>query len=197
MGMANLEIDAERLYYTADEVRALNEREEGSTRYECVYGELLVTPGPAEPHQLALGRLFVRITNYIATHEIDAVAYVSPSDVSWGRDDVSVQPDMFVVPRDMARDAHRTVSWSPVRHLLLAAEVISPSSRRTDRFQKRKLYQDRGVPLYWIVDPDKRHAELWTPDADFPRFERERLVWHPEGADEPLVIPLAELFAEP
>jgi len=38
---------------------------------------------------------------------------------------------------------------------------------------------------------------VWTPDLEFPRIERERLAWHPEGADEPLVLELAELFAEP
>ena len=46
-------------------------------------------------------------------------------------------------------------------------------------------------------DPQRRSAEEWTPTLEFPRIERERLVWRPEGADEPLVILLADLFAEP
>ena len=52
-----------------------------------------------------------------------------------------------------------------------------------------------GIPVYWMVDADERVVEVWTPEATFPVFERERLVWHPEGATEPLVISFAELFS--
>ena len=67
---------------------------------------------------------------------------------------------------------------------------------RHDRFTKRKLYQDRGVPLYWILDADDCRAEVWTPSDEFPRLEREQLVWHPDGALTPFVLPLAELFRD-
>ncbi|HEX5817699.1 MAG TPA: Uma2 family endonuclease, partial [Gemmatimonadales bacterium] len=83
--------------------------------------------------------------------------------------------------------------WAHMQHLLLAVEVLSPSSC-ADRFTKRRLYQEVGIPLYWLVDADEQMVEVWTPASTFPQFERERLVWHPEGADEPLVISCAELF---
>jgi hypothetical protein len=35
---------------------------------------------------------------------------------------------------------------------------------------------------------------VWTPTDTLPRFERERLVWHPPGTAEPFSLPLAELF---
>jgi Uma2 family endonuclease len=35
---------------------------------------------------------------------------------------------------------------------LLAVEVISPSSGRTDRVVKRDYYMNAGVPEYWVVD---------------------------------------------
>jgi len=198
--MANsetVETEPERLYYTADMVRELIREDRAWPRYECLYGELLVTPGPREPHQFTVTELVVRLANYVKLQHLDAVVYLAPADVSWGRDDVLVQPDVFVVPRDMAREARREDSWSPIRHLVLAVEVVSPSSRKTDRFKKRRLYQSQGVPCYWVVDPRARVVEVWTSDAHFPVVERERLVWHPEGADEPLVIALADLFAEP
>ena len=50
------------------------------------------------------------------------------------------------------------------------------------------------VPIYWIVDADELQAEVWTPADSFPRFERERLTWHPRGAAEPFSLSLAELF---
>jgi Uma2 family endonuclease len=194
MGMAS----PDAIYYTADMVRALNEANpKWFPRYECVYGELLVSPTPKNWHQLVVSRLVHWLMGYVERTPLDATVCMSPADISWGRDDVTVQPDVFVVPREMARASWRDESWTPVRHLLLAVEVLSPSSRRADRFAKRQLYQRQGVPLYCIVDPDARTVEVWTPDAHFPTIERERLVWHPEGAAEPFACALAELFAEP
>ena len=37
--------------------------------------------------------------------------------------------------------------------LVLAVEVLSPSTRRKDQLLKRSKYQDAGVASYWIVDP--------------------------------------------
>ncbi|MGH7628039.1 MAG: Uma2 family endonuclease [Gemmatimonadales bacterium] len=100
------------------------------------------------------------------------------------------QPDLFVVPLEQAR----TLDWARITALLLVAEVLSPSSRRADRFTKRNEYQRRGVPVYWIVDPDERQVEVWTPADTFPRFERERLRWHPAGAGVPFEFELSQLF---
>lgn len=50
------------------------------------------------------------------------------------------------------------------------------------------------MPLYLMVDADGRSVEMWTPDVIFPTVESERVVWHPAGAGEPLVIDLARLF---
>jgi Uma2 family endonuclease len=36
--------------------------------------------------------------------------------------------------------------------VLIAVEVLSPGSRRTDRVVKRSEYADAGIPHYWILD---------------------------------------------
>jgi len=100
-----------------------------------------------------------------------------------------VSPDI-VVPLDEAR----TLQWARMQHLLLVAEVLSPSSTRHDRFTKRRLYQEQDVPLYWIVDGDERSVEVWTPGLLFPQVELERFVWHPSGTAAPFAIELQELF---
>ena len=111
--------------------------------------------------------------------------------------DILVQPDLFVVPIDEARAVHQENRWTLVHRLLLAVEVLSPSNSGYDRFTKRALYQRMGVPLHWVIDPDRREAEVWTPERHFPEVERDRLAWHPEGADEPLTLDLPSLFAPP
>ena len=164
------------IYWTADMVRQLPD---DGNRYEVVYGELLVTPAPRLNHQLLVSRLAVAIAKYLE-HGPVGVMLTSPADISWGQD-VLVQPDVFVVPLDEAR----TGDWSKLRSLLVAAEVLSPSTARADRFTKRRRYQEAGVRLYWIVDGDEQRVEVWTPDAEFPTIERQRLVWHPASTPRP------------
>ena len=80
-----------------------------------------------------------------------------------------------------------------VKALLLAIEVLSPSSLRTDRTTKRDFYMDVGVEEYWIVDADARIVERWTPQQETPVIVRDQLTWAPGGAA-PLVIDLVPLF---
>jgi len=85
---------------------------------------------------------------------------------------------------------------SAIGHLMLAAEVFSPSSLRADRFTKRRLYQEQRVPLYRGIDADAGVVEIWTPDAVAPQLEQTTLAWHPLGATARLTFQLAELFRE-
>jgi Uma2 family endonuclease len=172
-------------YYTADLVRALPD---DGRRYEVVHGELLVTPAPRAWHQEIVTRLLVALRDYLTRHPAGHVL-PSPADISWSNDTL-VQPDVFVVALEEAR----TLDWRQMKTLLLAIEVLSPSTTRADRFTKRRLYQEVGVPTYWIVDPDRRCVEVWTPEATFPAVEWEAATWHPAGADQPLTARLEELF---
>jgi Uma2 family endonuclease len=174
------------IYWTAEMVRQLPD---DGNRYEVVYGELLVTPAPRLGHQLLVSRLFHALAEYLAREPV-GIVLTSPADISWGRDDVLVQPDVFVVPVDEVR----TGEWSGLRSLRLAIEVLSPSTTRADRFTKRRRYQEAGVPLYWIVDGEEQRVEVWTPGAELPAIESERLVWHPVGARQPFTLELADLF---
>lgn len=175
-------------YYTAEMVRALPD--DGNT-YEVVHGELLVSPSPRPWHEEVGIRLLESVRAYLHTQGVGH-AFGSRSDLSWGLRDVLVSPDLFVVPLEEAR----RLDWLTLRTVLLAAEVLSPSSARADRFTKRRLYQERGVPLYWLIDPDAHTAEIWRPTDDFPTVERTALVWRPEGASEKFRLELAELFRE-
>jgi Uma2 family endonuclease len=173
------------VYYSAEMVR--NIPDDGK-RYETVHGELLVTPAPRALHQRIVLRLARFLADYVDKHGGGEV-FVSPADISWTPDTL-VQPDVFVI--DLAQA--RTGEWSMMKNLLLVVEVLSPGTTRQDRFAKRRLYQEVGVPLYWIVDPEQKFAEVWTPEAQFPSIERECLVWTQESAAQACVLDLGELF---
>ncbi len=101
-----------------------------------------------------------------------------------------VQPDLFVVPIAEVR----TLDWARLRHLDLVVEVLSPTTARADRFTKRRLYQEVGIPAYWIVDVDEHLVEIWTPEASLPRIERDRVEWRPAGAADSFGLSVPELF---
>lgn len=172
------------VYCTAEMVRKFPD---DGNKYETVHGELLVTPAPRPMHEIVVTRLALEVGTYLGRHPVGFP--FSRGEISWSGDTL-VSPDLFVVEMAEARTLH----WSAMKHLLLAVEVLSPSSVRQDRFTKRRLYQKAGVPLYWLVDADAKVVEVWSPEAVFPVTLKEAIAWHPAGAAEPLVIQLAELF---
>lgn len=177
--------------WTAREVRDLIAAAPFATpRYELVEGELLVTPGPSRWHQRAVVELIVALNAYLKVEPIGLV-FTSPSDVELEPEFIT-QPDVYVVP--MAEWRRPASDSAPIGELLLAIEVLSPSSSRHDRVRKRPLYQ-RHVPDYWIVDLDARLFERWTPGDGRPELLTETLVWHPAGAATPFTLDIAAFFA--
>lgn len=70
------------------------------------------------------------------------------------------KPDVFIVPREIARAAiiEESPKLIPGTELYLVAEVISPGSgsERTDRLRKVEEYARLGIPQYWIVEHTPR-----------------------------------------
>jgi Uma2 family endonuclease len=171
--------------YTVDEVLAFPF---DGNRYELVDGDLLVTPAPSLTHQTVIKRLCLAIGRYLEGRTETAELVLSPADISWDREQL-VQPDLFVVPASEV-----TRNWSSVRTLLLAVEVVSPSSARGDRLTKRLLYQRRGVGTYWVVDPDARLVEVWHPEDTRPEIVTDALTWRVTPDAEEMAISVGELF---
>ena len=174
--------------WTAERVRALPE---DGKRYEVVDGELFVTPAPAFDHQRAVLELAVALRAYIKGRDTGEVM-VSPADIELDPRTL-VQPDVFVVPLEGGK---RPRHWSDVRGLLLAVEVLSPSTARADRTVKRRRYQRAGIPQYWIVDLDARVIERWRPGDERPEIVTDRLAWQPDPSREAFVLDLTAFFGE-
>jgi Uma2 family endonuclease len=134
--------------------------------------------------------MFRLLADYLDAEPGVGEALTSPADVM-PEPETTVGPDVFVMPVDAARLARKRF---PVRHLLLAVEVLSPGDRSGDRTRKRRLYQ-RTIPEYWIVDTAARRIELWRPSATAPELHTERLEWNPAGATAPFVLDVVAYFA--
>jgi len=179
-----------RLWTTAD-VRALIREDRPWPRYELIDGELIVTPSPRTPHQLAAFEFCRELDAYLDRVPV-GLAVLSPADLEL-RPGTITQPDVFVIPAGIGI-AGATAEWSDVTSLLLAVEVLSPGSLRTDRIVKRDFYLANNVAEYWVVDLEAEMIERWhSLHEDLERC-RGQIAWAP-NSHEPLVIDLAALFA--
>ncbi len=124
-------------------VEDLDRLPDDGLQYELLDGLLLVTPAPVPRHQRALLRLAIVLTKVCPD---DCEVFVAPLD--WQPDRrTSLQPDVLVVRRDQVGPKSITAN------LMLAVEVLSPSTRRKDIVLKHSKYEDVGVASYWVVDP--------------------------------------------
>lgn len=168
--------------------RALALPEDGK-RYEVLDGVLAVTPAPSWRHQDVSGVLWQALQTYVREHRIGR-AIAAPADVIFSSRRL-LQPDLFVVPDVDGRPPER---WEDVRHLLLAIEILSPSTARHDRHTKRGIYMTEHVDEYWIVDTEARLIERWRHGESRPEVCAEALEWSPAEGRTPLVVDLGALF---
>jgi Uma2 family endonuclease len=173
--------------WTADDVRALPD--EPGKRFECVDGELLVSPSPRLPHQSAVGSLYEKLAAHAREHGIGAV-FMAPGDIELDRFTL-VQPDVFVLP---LVDGRRPRTAEEIGQPLLFIEALSSSTARHDRVVKRGRYQ-RAAIEYWIVDLEARLLERWQPDTDRPYIHMESVTWSVSDAP-PLALALPPLFVD-
>jgi Uma2 family endonuclease len=160
-------------------------------RYEVIDGELFVTPAPALRHQDAILALAMLLRPYVRQHDCGHLV-IAPAEVTFSPRR-GIQPDLFVA---RLVDGKRPRESSEIRGLLLAVEVLSPSSAKADRVNKRALYRDEGVDEYWVVDLENRRYERSTPADTAVALEVDTLRWQPAGARSALVIDLKRYFAE-
>lgn len=183
-----MSMPAMRPVTTIEELLALPE---DGQRHELLDGVHVVTPSPALPHQRVLRTLFQALLKVADGHpEFEVLS--SPADLRLGPRTL-VQPDLFVLRVDPAAPP---MNWKDVGIPMLAIEILSPGTAARDRGAKRRIYQQAGVAEYWVVDPDARLIERWTPPDLRPEILDEALTWAPEG-EEILRVPLTALLGSP
>jgi len=171
--------------WTAQMVRELPE---DGKRYEVIHGELVVTPSPRPRHERVRVRLMEVLQPYLRATGMPESLFVAPCEISWDEDTL-VQPDLLIVPSEEI-----TNDWSTYKTLLLAVEVLSPSSARYDRVVKRRLYQEYHVGTYWVVDHEAAVVEVWRPGDERPEIVTDVLRWRVRREAPELAIDLEELF---
>lgn len=172
--------------WTLEKLHALPD---DGNRYELVDGELLVSPAPRPPHQRVISRFHLLMGPWALQHGLEV--FLAPSAVRSG-ERRELQPDLFVLPFVNGRPDEEPTDLTRV---ILAIEVLSPSTARHDRITKRRVYLEEGVAEYWIVDPEGRTVGRWRLGEERPEIVDTALTWTPPAAPA-LEIDLVAMFAQ-
>jgi len=149
------ESEAESIHLlTIAEYAALGETEHGYT--ELVEGRLIMSPSPAFRHNRAMVRLCTQLTEQLPPDlelilELDVNLELAPADEPGS----SRRPDLMIVRQEVGDRLTAEGGLLPASEVLLAVEIVSPSSKRIDHRHKRDDYADAGIPNYWIIDVDE------------------------------------------
>jgi Uma2 family endonuclease len=155
-------------------------------RYEVVDGALFVVPPPSIRHERIHLVLAKRLRPFVEANDLGDV-YNGRTCVVLGEN--QVEPDLIVSKTPLPVPD----KWDFMPAPLLVVEVLSGSTSRHDRIEKRRLYRAQ-VPEYWIIDGRARSIEVVTRGQE--RTTTDLLVWKPHGCASSLEIDLAALFAE-
>lgn len=119
-------------------------------RHEIIDGRHYMNPAPTFYHQTLIMRICFQLYSQIDEAGLGQVR-TAPLDVQFTPHDV-VQPDIVVV-----LDGNNIVTESRIVGVPdLLIEILSPSTRASDEQLKKRLYEQHGVPEYWIVDSANR-----------------------------------------
>ncbi len=104
---------------------------------------------------------------------------------------VQIRPDRFRVPDVVivrgGRPAGRVITAPPE----VAVEVLSPEDRAADVQDRIDDYLRFGIPVVWLIDPERKRAWIHTPEG--AREALDRVLRNPAGD---LEVPLSAVFPE-
>jgi Uma2 family endonuclease len=137
-------------------------------RYEVIRGVLYVSPAPIPLHQYVHSRLFFILSRFVGEHRL-GMALGAPMDIRLPRRlGDPVQPDLFFLRTGNQPRWEVDPSFDGIPDLVV--EILSPSTTRLDRKIKHSVYQEAGIPEYWIVDPRARTIEILGLSEDGARY---------------------------
>lgn len=156
---------------------------------ELFRGKLMrMSPAPLREHQWIAGNIFSRIKNHLRKKACQV--YMAPFDVRLPKRAVVadeavytvVQPDVCIICDPAKLDRHGCIGAPDT-----IIEILSKGNLDRDLKKKFDLYEEHGVPEYWIVAPGIQNVTVYQLNAG-GKYELRA-----EYSDEGAMIPVASL----
>jgi len=129
---------------------------EGPPFYELVDGQLKEKLELSVWHDFLLFDLAAFLVTHIKAHGLGQIGGATTKvriSALGGR-----MPDLFLIPRDQYHLVGRNVFRGVPPFV---AEILSPSTERVDRTEKRNEYARLGIGQYWLIDFPNRAIEIY------------------------------------
>jgi Uma2 family endonuclease len=157
--MESINLDLNKRYTYADYLTWADD-----LRRELLNGFIkLMSPSASRTHQKISRKLLYCFEHYLKKKKCEV--YQAPSDVRLPKSQneksdqqiyTVVQPDLFVVC-DPEKLDERGCCGAPD----LIIEIVSPQNAKRDVHDKFLIYQEHGVPEYWIVFPNDQTVSVF------------------------------------
>ena len=138
--------------YTIEDIYALSD----GVRAELIDGQIHYMAPPNRRHQDIIFTLSRKIADYIEAKKGCCKVYLAPFAVFLNDKGCVGAPDWII-------------------------EIVSPSSRKIDYYNKLFKYRTAGVREYWVVDPDRKIVTVYE-------FEHDNMEEYSFGEDVPVGI---------
>jgi Uma2 family endonuclease len=127
--------------------------EDGAARFELVEGTLVMSPRPIPEHQIAIIELARQLAGQLPADlrvvpDVDVDLELAPAT----RPGTVRRPDLVAASRQGLARRRGEGGVLRASEVVLAVEIVSLGSERTDHTIKREEYADAGIPHYWVVD---------------------------------------------
>lgn len=129
-------------------------------RYELVDGRLIELPPESEPNTSLANYLFLLLVSAgMPFRRVQPHACELQVPVLEAGDPANRYPDLVILREEHLELTRKRLTITfDVLPPHLVVEVVSPgqSNRDRDYVRKRKQYAARGVPEYWLIDPEEQ-----------------------------------------
>jgi Uma2 family endonuclease len=130
--------------------------------YELIDGVLMKRQIHKPLQQRVSGLITAAFDTFLKGNPIGQ-AFYGPIDVFFDQHN-NTQPDILFIQKDRSFiiDLENGIMGAPD----LIVEIISPSSIKMDRFDKRELHKKFAVKEYWVIDPKNQTVEIHVFQKD-------------------------------
>ena len=148
--------------YTADDLLTLPSPAAG--HYELEEGRLLLVAGASFKSSAVAMNVGGEIRRFARRHDLGITCGADCSFVLFTDPDTVRIPDVgFVRKERIPATGVPSGFWPGAPDL--AAEVLSPANRRAEILKKVGEYLQAGAALVWVLDPERRTAEVYRQDG--------------------------------
>ncbi len=122
-------------------------------RVELIRGKIFEMSAPSRLHQAFSTKIAAKLDNFLEGHPCSV--YAAPFDVRFptkspdnGSITTVLQPDICVVCDPTKLDDRGCIGAPDI-----VVEILSPGNKAKELRNKYEIYEECGVPEYWIVSP--------------------------------------------